>query len=326
MTNRERTRTKYAVAVVAAALVASLALVATVGLTRREPQGAPPSRPTAGIVGGGDAPSTEFPWMVTLYDGDHPDSSWDGHFCGGSLIAPDAILTAAHCVEYGAESSKAVVGAYNFSRADAGGASYTPERHAIKEIVIHPKYDGNFYDVAVLRLETASALPPLRIAKVSPAIGTDVTVIGWGEKIAYPADDGWWEGWDDDWAGWRDDDEAQSYRPTYQPTSGSGTCDYTATPLAYDSSDCPANADGSIFPNCDEVACGELCEGDGECGTDTQLNNCPSKNYDPSTSGGRLDIYRKVCDGGSSCDTVTVSGASYPYFLRWIHPSHSEVD
>jgi len=51
---RERTRTKYAVAVVAAALVASLALVATVGLTRseadrREPQGAPPNRPIAGI-------------------------------------------------------------------------------------------------------------------------------------------------------------------------------------------------------------------------------------------------------------------------------------
>ena len=45
----KRTRTKYAVAVVAAAL-ASLALVATVGLTRseanrREPQGAPPNRP-----------------------------------------------------------------------------------------------------------------------------------------------------------------------------------------------------------------------------------------------------------------------------------------
>ena len=54
MTN---TRTKYAVAVVAAALVASLALVATVGLTRREadrgePQGVPPNRPIAGIVGG----------------------------------------------------------------------------------------------------------------------------------------------------------------------------------------------------------------------------------------------------------------------------------
>ena len=66
MTSRERSaRTKF-YAVAAAAALASLALVATVGLTRREadrrePQGAPPSRPTAGIVGGGDAQSTEFP-------------------------------------------------------------------------------------------------------------------------------------------------------------------------------------------------------------------------------------------------------------------------
>ena len=45
MTNRERTRIKYVVAVVAAGLVASLALVGTVGLNRSEPR-----RPTAGIV------------------------------------------------------------------------------------------------------------------------------------------------------------------------------------------------------------------------------------------------------------------------------------
>ena len=76
---RERSaRTKF-YAFAAAAALASLALFATVtvGLTRREadrrrepakPQGVPPSRPTAGIVGGGNAPSTEFPWMVTLYD------------------------------------------------------------------------------------------------------------------------------------------------------------------------------------------------------------------------------------------------------------------
>ena len=60
---RERSaRTKF-YAVAAAAALASLALFAAVGLTRREadrrepakPQGVPPSRPTAGIVGGGDA-------------------------------------------------------------------------------------------------------------------------------------------------------------------------------------------------------------------------------------------------------------------------------
>ena len=80
MTSRERSaRTKF-YAVAAAAALASLALVGTLGLksNRREPnRGAaapPPSRPTAGIVGGGNAPSTEFPWMVTLYDGGHPDN------------------------------------------------------------------------------------------------------------------------------------------------------------------------------------------------------------------------------------------------------------
>ena len=46
--------------------------------------------------------------------------------------------------------------------------------------------------------------------------------------------------------------------------------------------DCPADGD---LANCDVVACGELCEGDGECGTDGGLDNC----------GGGFDIYRKIC-------------------------------
>ena len=82
-------------------------------------------------------------------------------------------------------------------------------------------------------------------------------------------------------------------------------------------SKCPEDADGSVFPNCDEVLCGELCEGDGECGTDPQLDNCPSKNYDPSTSGGRLDIYRKRCDvttGTFIADDETIREAVSNWF------------
>ena len=62
-----------------------------------------------------------------------------------------------------------------------------------------------------------------------------------------------------------------------------------------------------------------LCEGDGECGTDTQLDNCPSKNYDPSTGGGRLDIYRKVCDvtpGTFTADDETIREAVTLWFER----------
>ena len=44
------------------------------------------------IVGGWESRQNEFPWQVSL--------QWFGtHFCGGSLIAPNKVLTAAHCVE-----------------------------------------------------------------------------------------------------------------------------------------------------------------------------------------------------------------------------------
>ncbi|CAN8013913.1 unnamed protein product, partial [Ixodes persulcatus] len=44
------------------------------------------------IVGGRNATEGEFPWMVALQ---HTSGS---HFCGGSIIKPDIVVTAAHCV------------------------------------------------------------------------------------------------------------------------------------------------------------------------------------------------------------------------------------
>jgi len=53
-----------------------------------------------------------------------------------------------------------------------------------------------------------------------------------------------------------------------------------------DAEDCPRDSD---LAACDKVACGLLCEGDGECGTDNGLDNCGGPN------GVRFDVYRKVC-------------------------------
>jgi secreted trypsin-like serine protease len=45
---------------------------------------------TPQIVGGNDAVVGQWPWQAFIY----MDNSW---LCGGSLIMPNWILTAAHC-------------------------------------------------------------------------------------------------------------------------------------------------------------------------------------------------------------------------------------
>ena len=59
----------------------------------------------AKIVGGGDAPVNMYPWFA--------QASWtiDGYYaiCGGTLVSPEFVLTAAHCVE----DSSSLTGGWN---------------------------------------------------------------------------------------------------------------------------------------------------------------------------------------------------------------------
>jgi secreted trypsin-like serine protease len=76
--------------------VASRVLLATVAAC------AAIAAPAAGqerIVGGQDTTTQEWPWQVAIAD--PPSSGGDGfdrQFCGGSLVAPTVVITAAHCV------------------------------------------------------------------------------------------------------------------------------------------------------------------------------------------------------------------------------------
>ncbi len=67
------------------------------------------------IIGGREAMPGAWPWQAALVS--HMSSNdYDGQFCGGSLIATDWVLTAAHCVE-GVEASllDLVVGAHRLT-------------------------------------------------------------------------------------------------------------------------------------------------------------------------------------------------------------------
>ncbi|KAG0431275.1 hypothetical protein HPB47_021944 [Ixodes persulcatus] len=56
-----------------------------------------PSGGTVRIVGGENALLLEFPWMISLRLFTPPNIT-STHFCGGSLINSQFVITAAHCI------------------------------------------------------------------------------------------------------------------------------------------------------------------------------------------------------------------------------------
>ncbi len=137
------------------------------------------------IVGGKIAKEGDWPWMVTLQKGD-----W--HHCGGSLIAPQWVLTASHCVvdkSRNARSSSKYTVAVGPHR-----LSNITERIKVVKVILHPDYDDDTMvnDVALVKLERP--LSNVEILAINgntslPKAGTDATVIGWGalsEDGEYP--------------------------------------------------------------------------------------------------------------------------------------------
>jgi secreted trypsin-like serine protease len=99
--------------------------------------------------------------------------------CSGVVLAPDIVLTAAHCVRRG---ERLQVGG------NLGGALQTPSLLGpVAEIVQHPLYapkDPGSPDLAILKLE--KALPDRFVPAVlnprSPGIGDDLIAAGFGKS------------------------------------------------------------------------------------------------------------------------------------------------
>ena len=139
------------------------------------------------IVGGSEAAPGAWPWQVALVYA-YYESDYSGQFCGGTLIDPQWVLTAAHCAEDNMTRNVAVaLGKHKLSVAEG-------ERISITEVIIHPEYDGNIgsADLALLRLRdpsTRTVLPlDLAIDGKVEARALQATVTGWGQYEQGKAD------------------------------------------------------------------------------------------------------------------------------------------
>ena len=112
------------------------------------------------IVGGELAPVDKYPWFARLVD---RSGNWAG--CGGMLVAPEYVLTAAHCVSpnTGWSASQAAVQIGAVCPTTSNNCGQPIQQINVQSITPHPNYSSSTMnnDYALVKLVSRANATPV---------------------------------------------------------------------------------------------------------------------------------------------------------------------
>ena len=133
--------------------------------------------PAYAVVGGQSVQSGRYSFVVAVGDAKGSD-------CGGTLIAPSVVLTAAHCVDENAGDPAKL-------RVVVGSPTINSAPTVMSDCGLpHPLFraDTMHYDAALLILEhPVTGVRTIEMADSSPLAGATVSAAGWGETTEHAA-------------------------------------------------------------------------------------------------------------------------------------------